>query len=58
MVLILDSSTYKYHLLKILIYLHFAQLLTNLLTYLLIPWRTVVLEKLTGSQVVKKFPAF
>jgi hypothetical protein len=32
--------------------------LTNLLTYLLTPWGRVLLEKLTGSQLVKKFPAF
>ena len=32
--------------------------LTNLLTYLLTPWRRVLLEKLTGLQLVKKFPAF
>jgi hypothetical protein len=30
----------------------------SLLTYLLTPWRTVPLEKLTGSKLVKKFPAF
>ena len=28
------------------------------LTYLLTPWCRVLLEKLTGLQVVKKFPAF
>jgi len=33
-------------------------LLTCLFTYLLTPWRRVLLEKLTGSQLVKKFPAF
>jgi hypothetical protein len=27
-------------------------------TYLLIPWGRVLLEKLTGSQLVKKFPIF
>ena len=27
-------------------------------TYLLTPWRRVLLEKLTGLQLVKKFPAF
>jgi hypothetical protein len=32
--------------------------LLNLLTYLLTPWSRVLLEKLTGSQLVKKFPAF
>jgi len=31
---------------------------TNLLTYLLTPWCRVLLEKLTGLQPVKKFPAF
>ena len=29
-----------------------------LLTYLLTPWSRVLLEKLTGLQLVKKFPAF
>ena len=33
-------------------------LLTYLLTYLLTPWCRVLLEKLTGLQQVKKFPAF
>ena len=27
-------------------------------TYLLTPWSTVLLEKLTGFQLIKKFPAF
>ena len=27
-------------------------------TYLLTPWGRVILEKLTGSQLGKKFPAF
>ena len=31
---------------------------TYLLTYLLTPWRRALLEKLTGSQLVKKFLAF
>ena len=30
----------------------------NLLTYLLTPWCRVLLEQLTGLQLVKKFPAF
>ena len=30
----------------------------RLLAYLLTPWSRVLLEKLTGSQLVKKFPAF
>ena len=33
-------------------------LLPYLLTYLLTPWCRVLLEKLTGFQLVKKFPAF
>ena len=33
-------------------------LLTYLLTYLLAPWCTILLEKLTGLQLVKKFPEF
>jgi hypothetical protein len=33
-------------------------LLAYLLTYLLTPWSRVLLEKLTGLQLVKKFPAF
>jgi hypothetical protein len=28
------------------------------ITYLLTPWSRVLLEKLTGLQLVKKFPAF
>jgi hypothetical protein len=30
----------------------------QILTYLLTPWSSVLLEKLTGVQLVKKFPAF
>ena len=33
-------------------------LITYLLTYLLTPWCRVLLELLTGLQLVKKFPAF
>ena len=35
-----------------------ASILTYLLTYLLTPWCRVLLEKLIGLQLVKKFPAF
>jgi hypothetical protein len=35
-----------------------SYLLTYLLTYLFTPWCRVLLEKLTGLQLVKKFPAF
>ena len=52
----------------LLIYLHtylhtylltylLTYVLTYLFTYLLTPWCRVLLEKLTGSQLVKKFPA-
>ena len=34
------------------------ELLACLLTYLFTPWSRVLLEKQTGSQLVKKFPAF
>ena len=37
---------------------HTRLLLTYLLTYLLTPRSRVLLQKLTGSQLVKKFPAF
>jgi hypothetical protein len=30
----------------------------TILAYLLAPWNRVLLEKLTGSQPIKKFPAF
>jgi hypothetical protein len=33
-------------------------LLTYLLIYLLTPWSRVLLEKISGLQLVKKFPAF
>jgi hypothetical protein len=37
---------------------HVLKINFNIVTYLLTPWSTVLLEKLTGSQLVKKFPAF
>ena len=43
---------------SILLANHFTHLLTYLLTYLLIPWCGVLLEKLAGLQLVKKFPPF
>jgi hypothetical protein len=36
---------------------HSTYLIDYLLTYLLTPWSTVI-EKLTGSELVEKFPAF
>jgi len=35
-----------------------SPILIYLLTYLLTSWSRVLLEKLTGLQLVKKFPAF
>jgi len=35
-----------------------GNVLTYLLTYVLTPWSRVLLEKLTGLQLVKKFPTF
>ena len=46
------------YLLTYLITYLFTYLLTYVLTYLLTPWSIVLLEKLTDSQLVKKFPAF
>ena len=46
---------------EVLHYLHnclLTYLLTYLLTHVLTQWNKVLLEKLTGSQLVKKFPAF
>jgi hypothetical protein len=41
---------------------HILQLLTDdwqtIYTYLFTPWNSVLLEKLIGSQLVKKFPVF
>jgi len=36
----------------------FSRDITYLLTYLLTPWCRVLLDKLTGLQLVKEFPAF
>ena len=50
-----------YILTYLLIYIHtylLTYLFTYLLTYLLTPCSRVLPEKLTGSQLVKKFPAF
>ena len=37
---------------------YLSHVLTYLLTYLLTPWSRVLLEKFTGFQLVKNFPAF
>ena len=38
--------------------LYITDIIAYLITYLLTPWCRVLLEKLTGLQLVKKFPAF
>jgi len=51
-----SSNEVHHHLNYLLAYLLtylLAYLLTYLLTYLLIPWNSVLLEKLTGLQLVK-----
>ena len=40
------------------VYIIYQEIHTYLLTYLLTPWCRVLLENLTGLQLVKKFPAF
>ena len=42
----------------IIIIIQTRSVLTYLLTYLLTPRSRILLEKLTGFQLVKKFPAF
>jgi hypothetical protein len=39
-------------------FVEYKHLLTYLFTYLLTPWSIVLLETLTGLQLVKKFPTF
>jgi len=58
---ILTSLLTSYLLTYFLTYLHTylrTYFLPSLLTYLLTPWCRFLLEKLTGLQLVKKFPAF
>jgi hypothetical protein len=50
------SLHFTLHYITLITYL-FTYLLTYLITYSLTPWSTGLLEKLTGSQTVKKFPA-
>jgi len=47
---------YLYHQMRIYIYIYIY--IYNTHTYLFTPWSRVLLDKLTGSQLVKKFPAF
>ena len=54
-----DLLTYLHTHLITYLYCHsLTYLLTHLLTYLITPWSRVLLEKLTGLQLVKKFTAF
>jgi hypothetical protein len=43
---------------KVLRYARTKQVVNIVTTYLLAPRSRILLEKLTGSQLVKKFPAF
>ena len=44
---------------RICLYIHiYIYIYTYLLTYLLTPWCRILLEKLSGLQLVKKFPTF
>ena len=53
------SLTYLFTYLPTYLLTHsLIHLLTYLLTYLLTSWCRVLLEKLNGLQLVKKFPAF
>jgi len=52
-VTLLCSSNANTHLLNLLTFI-----LTYILTYTLTPWKRVLLEKLTGSQLAQKLPAF
>jgi len=51
------SLTYLLTYLTLLTYC-LTDLLTHSLTHSLTPWSRVLLEKLTGLQLVKKFPAY
>jgi len=51
-------STYEYFCVLSLSITHLQIHTTYLISYLLTPWSRVLVEKLTGSQLVKKFPAF
>jgi len=55
------AENFVYHITESTIYSNvssFCNILYYLKTYLLTPWSRVLLEKLIGSQLVKKFPAF
>ena len=51
---VLTSASFSYYFST----LGYTARAADLLTYLLTPWSRVLLEKLTGLQLVKKFPAF
>ena len=52
------KSTFRFTWLKFISSNNSSVLYYDSCTYLLTPWSTVLLEKLTGFQFVKKFPAF
>ena len=51
-------STYEYFCVLSLSITHLQIHTTYLLGYLITPWTRVLVEKLIGYQLVKKFPAF
>jgi len=60
--MVIKSSVFKrtvdfVHVMQPTVYI-LTYLLTYSLTHSLTPWSRVLLEKLTGFQLVKKFPAF
>jgi len=54
----LPTSTRNIAMNTLRIYANMHNMHKNVLTYVLTAWSTVLLEKLTGFQLVKKFPAF
>jgi hypothetical protein len=41
-----------------IMFINQAIIIQEINTYLLTPWSRLILEKLTGSQLLKKFPTF
>ena len=55
--ILVRGNKHHHHFDKQVVYVAYINL-TLKYTYLLTPWYRVLLEKLTGLQLVKKFPAF
>ena len=54
----LDGAAIGTGLLTLIVEENKAPMQRGLLTYLLTPWSRVLLEKLTGFQLIQKFPSF